>query len=91
MHEQADLLNGVGDVRPSEGKVLKCTSKTPVMCGVREEIAVGGGEFGASVNGCGNGFTIEHLSAVKNLQSVLLLAKKEAGCGWGDIDAQEMM
>ena len=61
------------------------------MCGVREESAVGGGEFGASVNRCGNGLAIEHLSTVKNLQSVMLLAKKETGCGGGDIDAQEMM
>jgi hypothetical protein len=34
MHVKTDLLNGVGDVRPGEGEVLKGTSKTPVSSGI---------------------------------------------------------
>jgi hypothetical protein len=34
MHMQTDLLNSVGDVRPSEGEVLKCTSKTAISLGI---------------------------------------------------------
>jgi hypothetical protein len=30
MHMETDLLHGVGDVRPSEGEVLKGTGKAPV-------------------------------------------------------------
>jgi len=34
MHVKTYLLHGIGDARPGEGKVLKCTSKTPVGSGI---------------------------------------------------------
>jgi len=40
MHVKTYLLHGVGDVRPGEGEVLKCTSKTPVCSGVCERITL---------------------------------------------------
>jgi len=30
MHVKTDLLYYIGDVRPGEGEVVKCTGKTPV-------------------------------------------------------------
>jgi len=32
MHVETDLLNGIGDVWPGEGKVLQGISQTPVVC-----------------------------------------------------------
>jgi hypothetical protein len=36
MHVQADLLNGVGNVRPCKSQVLECTYQTPVGCRVSQ-------------------------------------------------------
>ena len=36
VHMEADLLHGIGDVRPGECEVLKGTDKTPVVCGVHD-------------------------------------------------------
>jgi hypothetical protein len=40
MHMEAYLLNCIGDVRSSEGEILKCTSKTPVRSGVCHWVAL---------------------------------------------------
>lgn len=42
MHEQADLLDSICNVRVCEGKVLECTSQALVVCGVGEGVAVMG-------------------------------------------------
>jgi len=34
MHMETYLLNCIGDVRPGEGEVLKCTDKTPICSGI---------------------------------------------------------
>jgi hypothetical protein len=38
---ETDLLHCVGDVRSSEGEVLKGTGKTPVAGGVRDRVTYG--------------------------------------------------
>jgi hypothetical protein len=40
MHMEAYLLNCIGDVRPGECEILKCTSKTPVRSGVCHWVAL---------------------------------------------------
>ena len=34
IHMETYLLNCIGDVRPGEGEVLKCTGKTPIGSGI---------------------------------------------------------
>jgi hypothetical protein len=41
VHMETDLLHGVGDVRPSEGEVLKGTGKAPVPGGVLDRVTCG--------------------------------------------------
>jgi hypothetical protein len=45
MHMQTDLLNGVGAVRPSEGQVLKCTSKTAISLWISDRSTSIGRDF----------------------------------------------
>jgi hypothetical protein len=34
MYEEADLLNNIGNIRPSKGEILESTCKTVIMNGV---------------------------------------------------------
>ena len=41
MHMETDLVNCIGDVRPDEGEVVKCTGKTSICSGISHWGALG--------------------------------------------------
>jgi len=50
MHMKANLLDGVGDVRPSEGQVLESTSKTPKLRGINNWGAICSRDLGVRIH-----------------------------------------
>jgi hypothetical protein len=50
MHVEAHLLDGVGDVRPSEGEVLESLDQATVGSRVADGSPCVGGDLGLSVN-----------------------------------------
>ena len=91
MHEQADLLNNIGNVGPSKSEILEGASQATIVGGDGEKFAILRGGLGAGVDGSGDRLTIKHLGTLENLKCVLMLAKKEAGGVGGDVDAQKMV
>jgi hypothetical protein len=75
VHMETDLLHGVGDVRPSEGEVLKGTGKTPVPGGVLDWVTHGLRELRPRVDWGRAGRAVNHLGPLQNVKSVLLLVK----------------
>ena len=75
VHMETDLLHGVGDVRPSEGEVLKGTSKAPVPGGVLDWVTCGPRELRLRVDWGRAALAINHLGPLQNVKSVLPLVK----------------
>jgi hypothetical protein len=88
MHVKADLLHGVGDVRPCESQVLEGAHKAAVGCGISNsrtahKAAVGCGisnsrtnisrDFGTSVDWGGARIAGAHAVALQDVQSILTL------------------
>jgi hypothetical protein len=77
MHIKVDLLNGVGDVGPGEGQILKSTDKAPVGGGFTDRSAFAS-ELGLRVDQGHTRLVIDHASSFKDVQSVLSLLDEEA-------------
>ena len=73
MHEQADLLNGVNDIRSGEGEILKSTSKAPVQCRIINQRTRVSAELVGCIDRGGDRIVVTHLSASNNLSSILTL------------------
>jgi hypothetical protein len=76
MHVKADLLHCVGDVRTSEGQVLKRTGQTPVLGRISDGGAGGSGQLRRGVHGSRCRVTRAHAGTLKNLESVLGLREE---------------
>jgi hypothetical protein len=55
VHVGADLLNGVGDVRPGEGEVLEGSSQAAEVRGILNRGAISGGQLGLMSTGVVHG------------------------------------
>jgi hypothetical protein len=75
VHMETDLLHDIGDVRPSEGEVLKSTGKTPVPGGVLDWVTLGLRELCLRVDLGRAGLAGNHLGPLQNVKSVLPLVK----------------
>jgi hypothetical protein len=73
MHVQADLLDSIGNIRPGEGQILKCTTKAAIGSGVSNWRTSICRDFGTSINGGGAGLAVIHSVAAENVQSILPL------------------
>ena len=73
MHVQAELLNSVHDVRPSEGQILKCTRKAAVCCRISNGRTSSSGDLSTSINRGGAWLAVAHAMASENVQGVLSL------------------
>jgi len=62
MHMKANLLDGVGDVRPSEGQVLESTSKTPKLRGISNWGAICSRDLGVRIHWSQTRLAIRHMS-----------------------------
>ena len=91
MHEEAHLLNCVGDVWSGKGKVLESTGEAAVLRGIGEEVTGSSRRFRAGVDGHGDGLAVEHFGTIKNLEGILLLTEKQTRGIGGDVDAQEVV
>ena len=91
MHMKTDLLNGICDVRPGEGEVLKSPSKAPVGSRVGNRIAHGSRNLALSVDRSGTRLATTHPCSVQNIQSILSLVEEEARGPGLHSDTQEVM
>jgi hypothetical protein len=91
MHVEADLLNGIGDVRPSEGEVLKGPGKTPVRSGVVHRWSLSLRQLALKVDRGGAGLAIRHPSPLQDIPSVLPLVKKEPSRTVLNSDTEKVM
>jgi hypothetical protein len=73
MHEQAYLLDCIGDIGTGECQVLESTSQAAIQRGIVKWNTIVGRQFGACIDRGGNGIAVEHFGTVKYLESVLLL------------------
>jgi hypothetical protein len=73
MHVGADLLDGVGDVRAGERRVLEGTSEAPELSQISNRRPIIGEDLGLHVHHCGNRLVVHHVSALKDIESVLVL------------------
>jgi len=73
MNVEADLLDGVCNVRPGEGQVLKSSHKAAVGCRIINRRADISRHFGTSVDRGRAWFTVAHAMSSENVQSVLTL------------------
>jgi hypothetical protein len=91
MHEEANLLDGIGQVRASECKVLQSAGDAAVKCGIGKGATILARDFGLGVYGSGNWLTLKHFGTIKNFKCILLLRQKEAGGVFVDVDTEEVM
>jgi hypothetical protein len=79
MHVKTDLLNSVGNVRPSEGKILQGAGETAEVSGLRipQECASGSRQLGISVDRSRGRLAIGHACPVQNIQHVLVLGEEK--------------
>jgi hypothetical protein len=73
---QADLLNGIGYVRPGERQVLKGTSQTAISRGISNRRVRFCRNFSTSINGGGARIAVAHAMAAKDVQDVLPLREE---------------
>jgi hypothetical protein len=73
MHEEADLLYSIGEVRPRQDEVLECTSEAPVLRGVSNWSALCGGQLGPGVHRGGSRVALGHASTLEKIDDVLSL------------------
>jgi hypothetical protein len=93
MHVEADLLNSVVNIRPSECEVLQGTSKTAKIRSlkVRKRRAGDGRQLGIGVNRCSAGLACSHAGSGKNVEHVLVLRQEKTIWASLDMHAQEVV
>lgn len=75
MHVQADLLNGIGNVRAGERQILESTSNAAVGRRVND-MGTSSSKLGRSVHGHQGRVARAHASTLENLESVPSLGKE---------------
>jgi hypothetical protein len=77
MHVEADLLDGVGDVRVGECQVLEGPSKAPELSWISNRRPRLSGDLGMCVHGRRNRLAVHHVSTLKDIKSKLALSEEE--------------
>jgi len=70
VHIKADLLNNIGDVWSSKGKILQGTDETPEVCRVLNGNTI---RYQIAVNWSGEWLALGHSIAVEDIKHILLL------------------
>jgi hypothetical protein len=91
VHVRAHLLDGVGNVRPREGKILEHTSEAPVGCRIGDRWSVVLRELRLSVDKRGAGLAVVQASPLQDVESVLALVEEETMRSSLGGDAKEVM
>jgi hypothetical protein len=71
MHMEADLLDGVSDVRARERQVLEGPGEAPELSQISNRMHGSGGDLGLCVH---------HTNALTNVESELVLSEEEYIC-----------
>lgn len=77
MHEEAHLLDSVGDVRSGESQIPKGVGKAALEGWIREGRTIRSREFLFGVYRCGDGIALGHVSTLEDFIVILLLAEKQ--------------
>jgi hypothetical protein len=91
MHVEADLLDGVGDVRAGECQVLEGPGEAPEVSWVSNRRPGLSGDLGLRVQWHRSWLAVHHTSSLKNIESKLTLNEEESASLMLYGDAQEMM
>ena len=73
MHVKTYMLNGIGEIRPSEVQVLQGTGKAPVGSRISHRITQISRQLRLSVNRSGAWFAISHPNPLQNIKCILPL------------------
>jgi hypothetical protein len=76
MHTETHLLNGISNIRSSEGEILQSTSKTAKIRSIMNRRTNLGKQLGISVHWGGAQLAFRHPCASQNIQHVLPLREK---------------
>jgi len=76
VHVKANLLDGISNVGPGEGQVLKSSHKATVGCGISNRRTIISRSLGAGINRGGARFAGTHAMASQDVQSILVLGEK---------------
>jgi len=89
MHEETDLLNCIGDIRPSEGEPLQCSRKAAIIRGILDRWSVGR-QLRVDVDRSGGRLALSHPGALQKLQHILALRENQRTMAL-NMHAQEVM
>lgn len=64
MHEQADLLGGVGDVRSRQGEILQGAGQALLVSGIGKYMSSRERQLGCGADGRGNRLAIQHVGTL---------------------------
>jgi hypothetical protein len=76
MHMEAYLLDGVGDVRASERRVLEGLSDAPELSWISKRRPRSGRDVGMRVNGRRGWLAVHHANTLKGVESELALSEE---------------
>jgi hypothetical protein len=77
MYVEADLLDGVGDIRAGECQVLEGLSEAPKVSCISNRRPRLDRDLGLCVHRCRNWLAVHHVSSLKNIESKLMLSEEE--------------
>jgi hypothetical protein len=77
MHVQADLMNGIGDVRAGERQILESTHQAPIS-GWISDGGTSSTKLGLCVNQSGACIALSHSCTVEDIEDVLPLREEHA-------------
>jgi hypothetical protein len=84
------LLNGVGNLGASEGKVLQSAGETAIVSGIIEEIAVMERQFRARLYGGFDGVAVMHTCSINEIERILALRQMKTRGGPCDRDVEKV-
>ena len=90
MHVQANLLNGISDIRPGEGEVLQSTGETPEVGGILNRWTISR-QLGVGVHRSRARLALGRTCAAQNVKHVLPLREKKSGATPLYMHPQEVM
>jgi hypothetical protein len=78
MHIEADLLDGISDVKAGERQVLKGPGEASELRRISNRRPGSGGDLGLHVHGRRDWLAIHHASALKDVEIELALSEEES-------------
>jgi hypothetical protein len=80
MHMKANLLDGVGDAGAGECQVLEGPDETPELSQISNRRPKSGRDLGLRFHGRRDRLAVHHASALKDVESEMVLSEEESIC-----------